>query len=98
MALWGNVLPYDTARSVATFVSHDAQADHDSFPTRGDRRIGRRVVGFWKDADQLDALYPRGAGGPSSPSRKLSTESSDESVTVCIGIPSIEPLVKYHSP
>ncbi|HTU78964.1 MAG TPA: hypothetical protein VMF09_09420 [Solirubrobacteraceae bacterium] len=32
---------------------------HDTLPTRGDRRIGRRVVGFWKDAHELDALYPR---------------------------------------
>jgi hypothetical protein len=38
---------------------HDAHADHDTFPTRGDRRISRRIVGFWKDADELDALYPR---------------------------------------
>ncbi len=38
---------------------HDAHADHDTFPTRGDRRIGRRVVGFWRDADELDALCPR---------------------------------------
>jgi hypothetical protein len=37
---------------------HDAHADHDAFPTRSDRRISRRTVGFWKDADQLDALYP----------------------------------------
>ena len=40
---------------------HDANADHDTFPTRGDRRISRRIVGFWKDAHQLDALYPRQA-------------------------------------
>jgi hypothetical protein len=38
---------------------HDAHADHDTFPARSDRRISRRIVGFWKDADQLDALYPR---------------------------------------
>jgi hypothetical protein len=38
---------------------HDAHADHDTFPTRGDRRISRRIVGFWNDANQLDALYPR---------------------------------------
>jgi hypothetical protein len=37
----------------------DTHADHDTFPTRGDRRIGRRVVGFWKDTDELDALYSR---------------------------------------
>jgi len=37
---------------------HDAHADHDTFPTRGDRRISRRIVGFWKDANKLDALYP----------------------------------------
>ncbi len=38
---------------------HDAHADHDSFTTRGDHRISRRIVGFWNDAHQLDALYPR---------------------------------------
>jgi hypothetical protein len=38
---------------------HDTHADHDTFPTRGDHRISRRTVGFWKEADQLDALYPR---------------------------------------
>jgi hypothetical protein len=38
---------------------HDTYADHDTFPTRSDHRISRRIVGFWKDADQLDALYRR---------------------------------------
>jgi hypothetical protein len=37
----------------------DTHADHDTLPTRGDNRISRRTVGFWKDADELDALYPR---------------------------------------
>lgn len=37
---------------------HDAHADHDTLPTRSDHRISRRIVGFWKDADELDALYP----------------------------------------
>lgn len=37
----------------------DNRADHDTFPTRGDSRISRRIVGFWKDADELDGLYPR---------------------------------------
>jgi hypothetical protein len=37
----------------------DAHADHDTLPTRGDNRISRRIIGFWKDAAELDALYPR---------------------------------------
>ncbi len=38
---------------------HDADADHDTFPTRGDSRLSRRVVGLWIDAAQLNTLYPR---------------------------------------
>lgn len=38
---------------------HDADADRDTFPTRGDSRLSRRIVGFWMDADQLNTLYPR---------------------------------------
>jgi hypothetical protein len=37
----------------------DTHPDHDTLPTRGDNRISRRIVGFWKDTDELDALYPR---------------------------------------
>jgi len=37
----------------------DTHPDHDTLPTRGDNRISRRTVGFWKDAEALDALYPR---------------------------------------
>lgn len=36
----------------------DKHPDHDTLPTRGDNRISRRIVGFWKDAAELDALYP----------------------------------------
>jgi hypothetical protein len=37
----------------------DIHADHDTLPTRGDNRISRRIVGFWKDAAELDGLHPR---------------------------------------
>lgn len=37
----------------------DNHPDHDTLPTRGDHRISRRIVGFWKGAAELDGLYPR---------------------------------------
>jgi hypothetical protein len=35
----------------------DTHPDHDTLPTRGDNRISRRIVGFWKDADDLAAHH-----------------------------------------